>query len=85
MITEKKYPLYREMEAALEHYKAIEAAADFSNIEVGQHARHAAAALCSRIRAKPIGNHCPACGRVLLLKTNFCADCGQALNWKQEG
>ena len=80
---ERQYPLYREMEEALEHYKAIEAAAEFSNSEVGQYARYAASALCSRIRAKPIGNHCPACGRVMLLKTNFCADCGQAIDWQE--
>ena len=81
---EKTYPLYKEVEGALEHYKAIEAAAEFSNSETGKHARTAAMALCKQIRTPPIKNECPACRQPTLLKTNLCADCGQALDW-QEG
>lgn len=81
-----KPPLYREKINALEHYKAIEAAAEFSNGEAGQFARAAAEALCKQIREKPVRmNECPACRRHMMIKHNFCPDCGQALDWQQEG
>ena len=72
-------------ERALEHYKAIEAAAEFSGGEAGQHARTAAWSLCRQIRTAPIKNECPACRRPMVLKNNFCPECGQALDWQQEG
>lgn len=81
----KAYSLYRETENALEHYKAIEAAAEFSGSEAGQHARTAAMALCRQIREKPVkANECPACRSHMMIKHNFCPNCGQALNWQEE-
>lgn len=72
-------------EKALEHYKAIEAAAEFTGGEHRQYAREAAAALCKQIRERPIVNQCPACRRPMMLKPNFCPECGQALDWQREG
>ena len=38
------------------------------------------------IRRQPVRvNECPACRKYMMIPHNFCPDCGQALDWQQEG
>lgn len=49
-------------------------------------AHSAEMAINRMIRQKPVRvNECPACRRHMMIKHNFCPDCGQALDWQREG
>ena len=41
----------------------------------------------NRMIRKPVVavNQCPSCRRPMMVKNNFCPECGQALDWQQEG
>lgn len=74
----------KALKIAYEHQGAVlSAAADDRERVI---ARVSQVAIHRLIRQKPVRvNECPACRKHMMIHHNFCPDCGQALDWQQEG
>lgn len=70
------------MRETFEHYQEMMNRFPDEDRQAIEHWDNVVKACGKEIREKPVKNQCPYCRQVMLVKSNFCPDCGQALDWE---